>query len=116
MNIYDDFSPRAMSSAPYTRCTFETRRAPVDELDMDWFLFLIFPRSGDDGIMAKKYDSEFRERAVRLLADSRANYWSETKALQGVAKDLGTRQSGCVGGRNVPMLQILWMILVNPRG
>lgn len=39
--------------------------------------------------MARRYDREFRERAVRLLADSRVNYSSETKALQGVAKDLG---------------------------
>lgn len=39
--------------------------------------------------MARRYDAEFRERAVRLLAGSRANYTSETKALQGVAKDLG---------------------------
>ena len=39
--------------------------------------------------MAGRYDAEFRERAVRLLAGSRANYTSETKALQGVAKDLG---------------------------
>jgi transposase len=39
--------------------------------------------------MARRYDAEFRERAVRLLADSRENYSSETKALQGVAKSLG---------------------------
>ena len=61
----------------------------VGKVDVDWFLFLIFPRLGDDGIMARRYDAEFRERAVRLLAGSRANYTSETKALQGVAKDLG---------------------------
>ena len=39
--------------------------------------------------MARRYDAEFRERAVRLLAGSRGNYTSETKALQGVAKSLG---------------------------
>jgi transposase len=56
---------------------------------VDWFLFLIFPRLGDDGIMARRYDAEFKNRAVRLLAGSRANYMSETKALEGVARDLG---------------------------
>nr|WP_034252568.1 transposase [Bifidobacterium crudilactis] len=39
--------------------------------------------------MARRYSQEFRERAVRLLADSRVNYSSETKALEGVAKSLG---------------------------
>ena len=39
--------------------------------------------------MSTRYTKEFRERAVRLLAESRENYASETKALQGVAKDLG---------------------------
>ena len=39
--------------------------------------------------MARRYDAEFKERAVRLLAGSRGNYTSETKALQGVAKSLG---------------------------
>ena len=39
--------------------------------------------------MARRYDAEFKDRAVRLLADSRANYTSETKALEGVAKSLG---------------------------
>ena len=39
--------------------------------------------------MARRYDAEFKERAVRLLADSRGNYSSETKALEGVAKNLG---------------------------
>lgn len=38
--------------------------------------------------MARRYDAEFRERAVRLLVDSRANYMSETKALQSVSKSL----------------------------
>jgi transposase len=58
-------------------------------IDVDWFLFLIFPRLGDDGIMARRYDAELKDRAVRLLSGSRANYTSETKALQGVAKSLG---------------------------
>ena len=39
--------------------------------------------------MSTRYAKEFRDRAVRLLAESRENYASETKALQGVAKDLG---------------------------
>ena len=39
--------------------------------------------------MSTRYSSEFKDRAVRLLMDSRDNYSSETKALQGVAKDLG---------------------------
>ncbi|KFI72124.1 transposase domain [Bifidobacterium minimum] len=39
--------------------------------------------------MSTRYTKEFKERAVRLLAESRENYASETKALQGVAKDLG---------------------------
>jgi transposase len=43
----------------------------------------------NDGILVGRYDRGFREGAVRLLADSRADYSSETKALQGVAKDLG---------------------------
>lgn len=43
----------------------------------------------NDGILVERYDRGFREGAVRLLADSRADYSSETKALQGVAKDLG---------------------------
>ena len=39
--------------------------------------------------MSTRYAKEFRDRAVRLLSESRENYASETKALQGVAKDLG---------------------------
>ena len=39
--------------------------------------------------MSTRYTKEFRDRAVRLLADSRENYSSETQALAGVAKDLG---------------------------
>jgi transposase len=39
--------------------------------------------------MTGRYDAKFKQRAVRLLADSLANYTSETKALEGVAKDLG---------------------------
>ena len=39
--------------------------------------------------MSTGYAKEFRDRAVRLLAESRENYTSETKALQGVAKDPG---------------------------
>jgi transposase len=39
--------------------------------------------------MSTRYTKEFRDRAVRLLADSRENYSSETQALAGVAKNLG---------------------------
>ena len=39
--------------------------------------------------MSTRYSSEFKDRAVRLLAESRENYASETKALQGVARNLG---------------------------
>lgn len=39
--------------------------------------------------MSTRYTKEFKERAVRLLADSRENYSSETQALVGVAGDLG---------------------------
>ena len=39
--------------------------------------------------MSTRYTREFRDRAVRLLAESRENYSSETRALAGVAKDLG---------------------------
>ncbi|WP_033503630.1 transposase, partial [Bifidobacterium subtile] len=39
--------------------------------------------------MSTRYTKEFKERAVRLLAESRGNYSSETQALVGVAKDLG---------------------------
>ena len=46
---------------------------------------------GDDGTMAKgtRYTPEFRAKAVRLLAESRSSYSSETKAVEQVAKDLG---------------------------
>ena len=39
--------------------------------------------------MSTRYTKEFRDRAVRLLAESRENYSSETQALAGVARDLG---------------------------
>ena len=39
--------------------------------------------------MSTRYTKEFKERAVRLLADSRENYSSETQALVGVAGDPG---------------------------
>ena len=39
--------------------------------------------------MSTRYTKEFKERAVRLLADSRENYSSQTQALVGVARDLG---------------------------
>lgn len=46
---------------------------------------------GDDGIVAgnMRYTPEFRERAVRLLSESRASYSSETRAIAAVAADLG---------------------------
>jgi transposase len=55
---------------------------------MDWFCSC-FLRIRNDGIIAGRYDTGFRERAVRLLADSLGNYTSGTKALEGVARDLG---------------------------
>ena len=39
--------------------------------------------------MSTRYTKEFKERAVRLLAECRGNYSSQTQALVGVAKDLG---------------------------
>ena len=41
--------------------------------------------------MAKgtRYTPEFRAKAVRLLAESRSSYSSETTAISAVAKDLG---------------------------
>ena len=39
--------------------------------------------------MAGRYDAEFRRRAVRLSADSRGDYTSGTKALEGMAKSPG---------------------------
>lgn len=46
---------------------------------------------GDDGTMAKgtRYTPEFRAKAVRLLAESRSSYSSETKVVEQVARDLG---------------------------
>ena len=46
---------------------------------------------GDDGTMAKgtRYTPEFKAKAVRLLAESRSSYSSETNAIAAVAKDLG---------------------------
>lgn len=40
-------------------------------------------------MLSTGYAKEFRDRAVRPLAESRENHASETKALQGVAKDPG---------------------------
>ena len=59
---------------------------------MACFLFRFSSNSmGDDGTMAKgtRYTPEFRAKAVRLLAESRSSYSSETKAVEQVAKDLG---------------------------
>ena len=46
---------------------------------------------GDDGTMAKgaRYTPEFKAKAVRLLAESRSSYSSETNAISAVAKDPG---------------------------
>lgn len=46
---------------------------------------------GDDGTMAKgtRYAPEFKAKAVRLLAESRSSYSSETNAISAVAKDPG---------------------------
>ena len=46
---------------------------------------------GDDGTMAKgtRYTPEFRAKAVRLLAESRSSYSSETKVVEQVVRDLG---------------------------
>ena len=49
---------------------------------MACFLFRFSSNSmGDDGTMAKgaRYTPEFRAKAVRLLAESRSSYSSETK-------------------------------------
>lgn len=45
----------------------------------------------DDGIMAKgtRYTSEFKAKAVRLLAEFESSYSSETNAIAAVARDLG---------------------------
>ena len=59
---------------------------------MTCFLFRVSPDSmGDDGIMGKgvRYTPEFREKAVRLLAESRDSHSSETRALAQVAGNLG---------------------------
>ncbi len=59
---------------------------------MNCFLFRISSNSmGDDGTMAKgtRYTPEFKAKAVRLLAESRSSYSSETNAISAVAKDLG---------------------------
>lgn len=51
--------------------------------------------------MAKgtRYTPEFKAKAVRLLAESRSSYSSETNAISAVAKDLGIApESLCVGG------------------
>ena len=61
-------------------------------LDMNCFLFRISSNSmGDDGTMAKgtRYTPEFKAKAVRLLAESRSSYSSETNAISAVAKDPG---------------------------
>ena len=47
--------------------------------------------------MSIRYSKEFKDRAVRLLADSRENYPSETKALQGVARNLGVAAASLAG-------------------
>lgn len=39
--------------------------------------------------MSTRYTKGFKERAVRLLAESRGNYSSQTQALVGAAKDPG---------------------------
>ena len=59
---------------------------------MACFLFRFSSNSmGDDGTMAKgtRYTPEFKAKAVRLLAESRSSYSSETNAISAVAKDLG---------------------------
>jgi transposase-like protein len=48
--------------------------------------------------MSTRYTKEFKERAVRLLADSRENYSSETQALAGVARIWGFPRSRCAAG------------------
>ena len=39
--------------------------------------------------MSVRYSKEFKDRAVRLLAESRENHSTETKALRGVAGNPG---------------------------
>ena len=50
--------------------------------------------------MAKgtRYTPEFEAKAVRLLTESRGSYSSETKAIEQVAKDLGSRRRRCAVG------------------
>lgn len=57
---------------------------------------------GDDGTMAKgtRYTPEFRAKAVRLLAESRPSYSSETKAIEQVSKDLGIEPESLRRWRN----------------
>lgn len=60
--------------------------------DMTCFLFRVSPTSmGDDGIMGKgvRYAPEFREKAVRLLAESRDSHSSGTRAPAQVARNPG---------------------------
>ena len=62
--------------------------------DMDCSLFRISSDSmGVDGTMAKgtRYTPEFRAKAVRLLAESRSPYSSETKAIEQVRQGSGDR-------------------------
>jgi hypothetical protein len=61
--------------------------------------------------MARRYSQEFRDRTVRLFADSRVNYTSEIKALESVAKSLRSR---CAGGRNV-LIRRIRRVLVSRR-
>lgn len=46
---------------------------------------------GDDGTMAKgtRYTPEFKEKAVRLLTESRGSYPSGIRAIEQVVKDSG---------------------------
>ncbi|MEK0226359.1 hypothetical protein WM016_08495 [Bifidobacterium mongoliense] len=39
--------------------------------------------------MSMRYSKEFKDRAVSLLAESRENYSSGTKALHGVTRNMG---------------------------
>lgn len=57
---------------------------------------------GDDGTMAKgtRYTPEFRAKAVRLLAESRSSYSSETKVVEQVARDLGVAPESLRRWRN----------------
>ena len=57
--------------------------------------------------MAKgtRYTPEFKAKAVRLLAESRSSYSSETNAISAVAKDLGIAPESLRRWRNATVAE-----------